>query len=63
MFLGRFLGEDSDIDLAAHHPPEFRAWRWVEPEELPRLIIPFKRAVYEAVVAEFAPLIRASIGG
>lgn len=62
-FLGRFLGEDSDIDLAAHHPPEFKAWRWVEPEALPRLIIPFKRAVYEAVVAEFAPLIRASIGG
>lgn len=55
--LGRFLGEDADIDLEAHDPPEFNAWRWVAPEQLPELIVPFKRAVYEALVAEFAPLI------
>jgi putative (di)nucleoside polyphosphate hydrolase len=56
-FLGRFLGEDADIDLEAHHPPEFNAWRWVAPELLPELIVPFKRAVYEGVVAEFRHLI------
>jgi putative (di)nucleoside polyphosphate hydrolase len=56
-FLGRFLGEDANINLEAHHPPEFKAWRWVEPATLPELIVPFKRAVYEALVAEFAPLI------
>ncbi len=56
-FLGRFLGADSDINLAAHNPPEFHAWKWVEPPRLPDLIVPFKRAVYAAVVAEFAPLI------
>jgi putative (di)nucleoside polyphosphate hydrolase len=56
-YLGRFLGSDSDIDLNAHDPAEFHAYRWVAPEQLPELIVPFKRAVYEALVAEFAPLI------
>jgi putative (di)nucleoside polyphosphate hydrolase len=56
-FLGRFLGEDSDIDLEAHDPPEFNEWRWIEPGLLPELIIPFKRAVYEELLAEFGELI------
>ena len=56
-FLGRFLGEDADINLEAHDPPEFNAWRWIEPEELPALIVPFKKAVYEEVLAEFRALI------
>lgn len=56
-FLGRFLGEDADIDLEAHDPPEFNEWRWIEPALLPEVIIPFKRAVYEEVLAEFRDLI------
>jgi len=56
-FLGRFLGEDSDIDLEAHDPPEFNEWRWIAPGLLPEVIIPFKRGVYEAVLAEFRDLI------
>jgi putative (di)nucleoside polyphosphate hydrolase len=56
-YLGRFLGSDADIDLEAHDPPEFNAYRWIAPEQLPELIIPFKRDVYTALVEEFAPLI------
>ena len=56
-FLGRFLGSDADIDLQAHDPAEFNEWRWIEPATLPDLIVPFKRAVYEEVLAEFADLI------
>ena len=56
-FLGRFLGTDADINLEAHNPPEFNAWRWIEPGLLPDVIVPFKRAVYEAVLAEFRDLI------
>jgi putative (di)nucleoside polyphosphate hydrolase len=52
-FLVRFTGEDADIDLDAHHDPEFLAWRWVEPDELPELIVPFKRDVYQAVLDGF----------
>ena len=58
-FLGRFLGTEADIDLGAHDPPEFNAYRWIEPAELPERIVPFKRAVYQALVDEFAPLIAA----
>jgi len=52
-FLFRFDGEDSDIRIDTAHP-EFRAWRWAEPADLPRLIVPFKRALYEDVLAAFA---------
>lgn len=52
-FLFRFEGEDSDIRIDTAHP-EFRAWRWAEPADLPTLIAPFKRALYEDVLAAFA---------
>ena len=53
-FLARFLGTDRDVNLATEHP-EFSAWRWVEPHTLPDLIVPFKRQLYEDVLAAFAP--------
>lgn len=56
-FLGRFKGNDENVDLEAHDPPEFATWQWVEPQQLPDLIVPFKREVYRAVVREFAALI------
>ena len=52
----RFTGHDIDIDIATQHP-EFRAWRWAPARELPDLIVPFKRDVYRAVLAEFADLV------
>jgi len=52
-FLARFLGSDADIDLATEHP-EFDDFKWVDPWTLPDLIVPFKRELYEAVLAEFA---------
>ena len=53
-FLYRFLGEDRDVDIATVHE-EFRAWRWADPADLPMIIVPFKEALYEAVLAAFAP--------
>lgn len=59
-FAMRFKGEDSEIDIA--HPvggqQEFDAWKWVEIERLPRMIVAFKRPVYEQVVAAFRHLAR-----
>jgi putative (di)nucleoside polyphosphate hydrolase len=52
-FLCRFLGRDSDVNIATKHP-EFREWKWVEPERLPDLIVPFKRDLYRRLVEEFA---------
>jgi len=53
-FLMRFVGEDIDIDLTRHEA-EFDAWKWVAPAELPGLVVEFKRAVYVALLEEFAP--------
>lgn len=52
----RFDGVDADIDLNTGHP-EFGAWRWVAADQLLGLAVPFKRATYEAVMREFAPLL------
>jgi putative (di)nucleoside polyphosphate hydrolase len=51
-FLARFLGRDEDVRIETAHP-EFRAWRWVNPEDLPSLIVPFKKQLYTAVLAGF----------
>ena len=51
-FLLRFLGEDSDVNIGTEHP-EFRAWKWTDPEDLPATIVPFKRKLYEDVLAAF----------
>lgn len=56
-FLARFSGSDADIRLDAHDPAEFSEWKWVDPELLPELIVPFKKRVYRAVLDEFRELI------
>lgn len=57
-FLLRFLGDDGEINLTPEgHDQEFDAWRWAALDELVPLIVPFKRAVYEKVIAEFRPLV------
>ncbi len=55
-FALRFTGADEDIDLSAGACPEFTDAKWVAMEDLPRLIVPFKRALYENIVAEFRHL-------
>jgi putative (di)nucleoside polyphosphate hydrolase len=56
-FLARFLGRDEDVNLQTADP-EFRAWRWVEVDDLPKLIVPFKKKLYEDVIAAFAGHLR-----
>ena len=52
-FLARFLGRDSDVNIATKHP-EFREWQWIEPAELPDRIVPFKRDLYRRLLSEFS---------
>ena len=56
-FAFRFLGHDSEIEIlrpgGGHHKAEFDAWRWESLDNLPGLIIPFKRPVYDSVVEAF----------
>ena len=59
-FAYRFLGADSEISILPRPglEAEFVAWRWAPVGELLDLIVPFKRDVYRAVLAEFASLAR-----
>ena len=52
-YLCRFLGRDSDVDIATEHP-EFCDWKWVDAGRLPDMIVPFKRALYRRLLGEFA---------
>lgn len=51
-FAFRFKGRDADIRLDTH-TPEFSDWRWAPLASAPALVIPFKRATYEAVARRF----------
>ncbi|MBY3139620.1 RNA pyrophosphohydrolase [Rhizobium laguerreae] len=58
-FAFRFDGDDSEIAInppPGGHEPEFDAWEWKPMRQLPGLIVPFKRAVYDQIVAEFQHL-------
>ncbi len=58
-FALRFIGNDSEINIASPgdgHEPEFIDWRWARLNELPDLVVPFKRPTYERIVREFARL-------
>jgi putative (di)nucleoside polyphosphate hydrolase len=57
-FVARFTGEDHHINIRTPHP-EFRAWKWADADELPHMIVPFKRALYEQIVEIF----RDELGG
>jgi putative (di)nucleoside polyphosphate hydrolase len=59
-FAARFEGADSEIDIGPRQgqDQEFDAWRWAKLEELPALVVPFKRAVYVSVIEELGALVR-----
>lgn len=61
-FAFRFDGDESEIAInppPGGHEAEFDAWEWKPMADLPGLIVPFKRAVYEKVVEEFRHLAEA----
>lgn len=60
-FALRFTGDEGEINVrtpgGGAHRPEFEAWRWEPMAHLPGLVVPFKRPVYEQVVAAFRHLV------
>ena len=56
-FAFRFLGRESEIivaDVRNDQPQEFDAWRWEPLANVPKLVVPFRREVYQKVAREFA---------
>jgi len=55
-FIVRFAGEESEINLKTEHP-EFIEWKWIEMNELPKVIVDFKKNVYEKLLIELKKFI------
>ena len=55
-FIVRFIGNESEINLKTKHP-EFIEWKWVEMDDLPKIIVDFKRNVYEKLLIELKKFI------
>ena len=55
-FVVRFNGEESEINLKTKHP-EFIEWKWIEMNELPSVIVDFKKDVYEKLLIELKKFI------
>lgn len=52
-FVMRLNGPDSLINITADNNPEFSEWKWIAMEQLPEVIVPFKRQLYAALTEEF----------
>ena len=50
-FIVRFKGKESEINLNTRHP-EFIEWKWIEMVDLPKVIVGFKKKVYENLLIE-----------
>ena len=50
-FIVRFKGEESEINLKTKHP-EFIEWKWIDMSDLPKVIVDFKKHVYENLLIE-----------
>ena len=55
-FVVRFTGKESEINLRTEHP-EFIEWKWVEMDELPKIIVDFKKEVYEKLLVKLKKII------
>ena len=45
-FIVRFIGNESEINLKTKHP-EFIEWKWIEVDDLTKVIVDFKKGVYK----------------
>ncbi|RPH02838.1 MAG: RNA pyrophosphohydrolase [Candidatus Pelagibacter sp. TMED153] len=50
-FIARFTGEENEINLKTKHP-EFIEWKWIKMDDLPKVIVDFKKDVYEKILIE-----------
>ena len=55
-FIIRFIGDDKEINLQTENP-EFIEWKWVYPEELPDLIVDFKKDMYKKLLGKIKKFI------
>ena len=55
-FIAEYLGEDSEINLNTKNP-EFIEWKWISPDELPKVIVDFKKNMYNKLLIKIKEFI------
>jgi putative (di)nucleoside polyphosphate hydrolase len=55
-FALRLVADERAINIATDHP-EFSEWKWLPMQQLPEVIVPFKRAMYQQIVRAFESLV------
>ena len=55
-FITKFLGKDDEINLDTQHP-EFIDWKWIDPQDLPKVIVDFKKELYLNLLKEINQVI------
>ena len=55
-FIVKFIGNDDEINLNTKHP-EFIEWKWINYNNLPKVIVDFKKEVYKKLTIELKQLI------
>jgi len=55
-FIVKFIGNENEIDLNTKHP-EFIEWKWIPIDELPNVIVDFKKDVYLKLLVELKKFI------
>ena len=55
-FISRFIGDDSEININTKHP-EFIEWKWIDINELPNVIVDFKKEIYKKILVELKKFI------
>ncbi len=55
-FIAKFIGDEKEINLKTKNP-EFIEWKWIQPEELPNVIVEFKRNMYLQILKDIKTVI------
>ena len=55
-FITKFLGKDDEINLDTQQP-EFIDWKWIDPKDLPKVIVDFKKELYLNLLKEIKKVI------
>ena len=55
-FITKFLGKDDEINLNTQNP-EFIDWKWIDPKDLPEVIVDFKKKLYLNLLKEINQVI------
>ena len=55
-FITKFTGKDDEINLDTQHP-EFIDWKWINPNDLPDVIVDFKKELYLNLLNEINQVI------